>query len=123
MMIEISHVEKVFVTVRNERIHALNDISFGVGEREFVTIVGPSGCGKSTLLKILAGLIRASSDTVQARRFEALDSGKVLSLSMPRTSCLGAGVPDCSEPFVPPGGHAFAPGVVAPTEPIPPLLC
>ena len=44
-IIEVSHVEKVFVTVRNERIHALNDISLTVAEGEFVTIVGPSGCG------------------------------------------------------------------------------
>src|SRR3989338_756587 len=34
----------------------LNDISFQVKEKKFVSIVGPSGCGKSTLLKIMAGL-------------------------------------------------------------------
>ena len=56
-MIEISHVDKIFKTVRNERIHALSDINLNVADKEFVTIVGPSGCGKSTLLKILAGLL------------------------------------------------------------------
>ncbi len=56
-MIDISHVDKIFVTVRNERIHALSDINLTVADKEFVTIVGPSGCGKSTLLKILAGLL------------------------------------------------------------------
>lgn len=35
----------------------LHDISFGVRDREFVTILGPSGCGKSTILNILAGII------------------------------------------------------------------
>ncbi len=59
--IQISHLEKIFLTVRNERVHALSDISLSVADKEFVTIVGPSGCGKSTLLKILAGLIPASS--------------------------------------------------------------
>jgi NitT/TauT family transport system ATP-binding protein len=63
-MIEISRVEKIFTTVRQERIHALSDISLVVGEREFVTIVGPSGCGKTTLLKILAGLHRSSGGSI-----------------------------------------------------------
>ena len=63
-MIEISCVEKIFTTVRQERIHALSDISLVVGEREFVTIVGPSGCGKTTLLKILAGLHRSSGGSI-----------------------------------------------------------
>jgi NitT/TauT family transport system ATP-binding protein len=64
-IIEITHLDKTFVTVRNERIHALSDISLSVKEREFVTIVGPSGCGKSTLLKVLAGLIPATRGTVR----------------------------------------------------------
>ncbi|MBX6426476.1 MAG: ABC transporter ATP-binding protein [Variibacter sp.] len=63
-MIEVSHLEKTFVTVRNERIHALSDISLSIAEREFVTIVGPSGCGKSTLLKIIAGLVPATRGSV-----------------------------------------------------------
>ncbi len=32
---------------------ALQDISFGVREGEFIAIVGPSGCGKSTLLNLI----------------------------------------------------------------------
>src|SRR3954470_3086562 len=63
-VIEVSRLEKLFVTVRNARIHALHDISFAVGEREFVTIVGPSGCGKSTLLKLIAGLLPASAGRI-----------------------------------------------------------
>jgi NitT/TauT family transport system ATP-binding protein len=63
-MIDVARVEKIFTTVRHERIHALNNISLSVGEREFVSIVGPSGCGKTTLLKILAGLQRASAGSI-----------------------------------------------------------
>jgi NitT/TauT family transport system ATP-binding protein len=63
-VIEVAGLEKIFTTVRNERIHALHDISLTVGEREFVTIVGPSGCGKSTLLKLIAGLLPASAGRI-----------------------------------------------------------
>jgi NitT/TauT family transport system ATP-binding protein len=46
-------------------VEALRDVSFGVGRRQFVSIVGLSGCGKSTLLKIVAGLLPATAGTVQ----------------------------------------------------------
>ncbi|MCX6005902.1 MAG: ATP-binding cassette domain-containing protein, partial [Chloroflexi bacterium] len=42
----------------SERVHALKDADFSVGEGEFVSIVGPSGSGKSTLLQLL-GLLEA----------------------------------------------------------------
>jgi NitT/TauT family transport system ATP-binding protein len=34
----------------------LDDVSFNVAEREFVSVLGPSGCGKTTLARILAGI-------------------------------------------------------------------
>ena len=45
---------------RHGSVTALDDVTFAVGEGEFVAVVGPSGCGKSTLLKILAGLLPSS---------------------------------------------------------------
>ena len=48
-------------------VSALEDISFAVGEGEFVAVVGPSGCGKSTLLKILAGILPASAGAASLR--------------------------------------------------------
>jgi NitT/TauT family transport system ATP-binding protein len=47
-----------------ERVIALDGINLAIAPGEFVCIVGPSGCGKSTLLRILAGLDRASSGTI-----------------------------------------------------------
>jgi NitT/TauT family transport system ATP-binding protein len=46
---------------------ALEEVSFTVGEREFVCVVGPSGCGKTTLLKCVGGLLRPSYGEVLLR--------------------------------------------------------
>jgi NitT/TauT family transport system ATP-binding protein len=49
----------------DKTVHALEKVSFDVGEGSFVSIVGPSGCGKSTLLKILSGLLPFTSGAVE----------------------------------------------------------
>jgi NitT/TauT family transport system ATP-binding protein len=63
--VELDNVSKFYDT--GQRLHALQEVSFGVGQGEFVSIVGPSGCGKSTLLKIIAGLDKPSSGQVKFR--------------------------------------------------------
>ena len=50
-----------------EPVTALADVSFEIGDREFVAFVGPSGCGKSTLLRIVAGLLEPTSGSVTVR--------------------------------------------------------
>jgi NitT/TauT family transport system ATP-binding protein len=46
---------------------ALDDVSFQVGQGEFVCVVGPSGCGKSTLLRVIGGLLSPTSGQVYLR--------------------------------------------------------
>ena len=48
-----------------KEVPALEEISFEVGDREFVAIVGPSGCGKTTCLRMAAGLEFPSTGAVR----------------------------------------------------------
>jgi zinc/manganese transport system ATP-binding protein len=43
----------------------LEDVNLTVNEGEFIAVLGPNGAGKSTLLKLLLGLIKPSTGTIQ----------------------------------------------------------
>lgn len=45
-------------------ITAIDNLTFSVGEGEFVAMIGPSGCGKSTILSLAAGLLSPSAGDV-----------------------------------------------------------
>jgi NitT/TauT family transport system ATP-binding protein len=46
-------------------VEALSGIDLDIPEGRLTTLLGPSGCGKTTLLKIIAGLLPATSGTVE----------------------------------------------------------
>jgi NitT/TauT family transport system ATP-binding protein len=54
--IELQGVTKRYQTASGP-VLAVDDVSFAVRSREFVTLLGPSGCGKSTLLGMIGGLV------------------------------------------------------------------
>jgi NitT/TauT family transport system ATP-binding protein len=62
-VLEVKNVTKTFV-MENNKISVLDDVSFSVGNDEFICLVGPSGCGKSTMLRIIAGLEQADSGSI-----------------------------------------------------------
>lgn len=62
-MLKVEKITKSFLA-DDRKTQVLKDISFEVGEGEFLCLVGPSGCGKSTLLRILAGLDKPDSGSV-----------------------------------------------------------
>ena len=62
--IDVRGLTKTFQAIKGETVEAISDLSFAVGDNEFVSIVGPSGCGKSTLLYIVAGFILPTAGQV-----------------------------------------------------------
>src|SRR5258708_19857043 len=61
--ITIENLSVVFKT-GNGPVTALQDASFDIAPRSFLSVVGPSGCGKSTLLKILSGVLQPSKGRI-----------------------------------------------------------
>ncbi|SDR20361.1 ABC transporter ATP-binding protein [Natronobacterium texcoconense] len=47
------------------RVVAVDDLDLEIEDGEFVTVVGPSGCGKTTTLRMLAGLEKPTSGTIE----------------------------------------------------------
>jgi ABC-type nitrate/sulfonate/bicarbonate transport system ATPase subunit len=64
MSIIIDGISKKFAKETEREVAALDKLSFGIEEHEFVSIVGPSGCGKTTLLKIVAGLVKPDTGQI-----------------------------------------------------------
>ena len=63
MKIELRRAAMTYQAPDGE-VAALRDVTFGVTDGEFVSIVGPSGCGKSTLLALIAGIEHPSGGEV-----------------------------------------------------------
>ncbi len=76
-MIEVKDLKKTFKVARREAgfgeavkalfhreyelIHALDGISFSIGDGEMVGYIGPNGAGKSSTIKILSGILTPDS--------------------------------------------------------------
>ena len=48
-------------------LEAIREMSFDVGDGEFLSVLGPSGCGKSTLLMMIAGLIAPTAGEIRVK--------------------------------------------------------
>jgi ABC-2 type transport system ATP-binding protein len=85
-MIEVQNLTRIFRTYKKqpgfwggvkglfkrefEEVAAAKDISFSIGEGEFVGFLGPNGAGKTTTLKMLSGLIYPTSGTARVAGFD-----------------------------------------------------
>jgi ABC-2 type transport system ATP-binding protein len=62
--VRFEQVAKTYPTSKGQ-LQALDGVSFEIQPGEFFGLLGPNGAGKTTLISILAGLVRATSGSVQ----------------------------------------------------------
>ena len=66
VQLSIQKVRKSF-SGKGGEVRVLDDLSFDIKERDFVSVIGPSGCGKTTIFNIIAGLLEPDSGTLHYR--------------------------------------------------------
>jgi peptide/nickel transport system ATP-binding protein len=66
MLLEVKDLRKVFHTglIRRKEIVAVNNISFDVESKKFISLVGESGSGKTTTAKMILRLLPPTSGSV-----------------------------------------------------------
>jgi len=63
-IVEIKNLSKSYRR-GSQIVPVLNEITFDIGEVEFLALMGPSGSGKTTLLNLIAGIDRADGGTIK----------------------------------------------------------
>lgn len=62
-LIEVRNLKKYFKTPAG-LLHAVDDVTFDIGQAKTMGVVGESGCGKSTLGRVMINLLEATSGSV-----------------------------------------------------------
>ena len=68
-IIELKNVKKIY-HMGNEKIKAVNGVSFEINKGEFCCLLGTSGSGKSTLLNLMAGIEKASAGDILLKGYD-----------------------------------------------------
>ncbi len=83
-ILQVDHLRKYFpvrggfIRRAGAKVHAVDDVSFTLNERETLGLVGESGCGKTTTARVLMNLIPPSGGEVrfEGRNVFELDRGE-----------------------------------------------
>lgn len=67
-LITLKNVRKVYI-MGDEKIVALDDVSFSIKKEEFICLLGTSGSGKSTLLNMMAGLEKPTRGQINIGKY------------------------------------------------------
>lgn len=77
-VIETNNLSKTYEgAVRGQDVHALQNLTISVNEREIFGYLGPNGSGKTTTIKMLLGLIFPTSGTMKILGKQDVDSPEV----------------------------------------------
>jgi oligopeptide/dipeptide ABC transporter ATP-binding protein len=66
-LLQVDHLSRYFKignALSRRTLHAVDDVSFTVGEREIVAVAGESGSGKSTIARLLARIYEPTSGKI-----------------------------------------------------------
>jgi cell division transport system ATP-binding protein len=81
-MLSINNITKIYPSHSGKNpIVALDNVSFGINEKEFVSLVGKSGAGKTTLLKLILAEEKPTKGQIF---FEKQDIQKIKKSQLPK---------------------------------------
>ena len=81
ILLEVDHLKKYFDTPRG-KLHAVDDVTFGIEEGKTLGVVGESGCGKSTLGRTILRLLPSTDGKIifDGEDITNVDSSRMLAL-------------------------------------------
>jgi oligopeptide/dipeptide ABC transporter ATP-binding protein len=82
-LVEVEHLklhfpikEGILIDRTVANVHAVDDVTFEIGEGETLGLVGESGCGKTTLSRVLMRLIEPTDGTIRFRGEDITHAGR-----------------------------------------------